>query len=134
MADRPKPFTNEYHAHVFNLIKDLNIPKLMPRAEIEYLKTFPMGRPTSDQELYCMLAFNRVANRICNKCGYKDDVYALRPCQQCHLTYYCSQRCMDSDQQRHALWCCRPDGPRDMGFLKTTMLKLGDSSPGSSSS
>jgi len=119
---QPTPFTPAYYSQVFAIIKDLDVENIIPRAEVAHLKTLT---DKEDTELYYMLAFNRVASRICNSCGYKDDIYKLKPCESCQLTYYCDDACRQNDSEAHGEWCCKPDGPRDMGYLQTTAIKKG---------
>ena len=69
-----------------------------------------------------MLAFNILANRICDHCGDKKDITKLSICSDCALSWYCSKECQQRHLNTHKLRCCQPDGPLDRGYQAIALL------------
>jgi hypothetical protein len=69
-----------------------------------------------------MLAFNRLANRICEECGDKSDLTALSICGDCALSWYCSKECQGKHWDTHKLRCCKRTGPLDTGYQCIAIL------------
>ena len=99
--------------------------KNIPNSDVDYLLNVTK-EPSTQQErtkLSQMLAFNRLANRICENCGDKKDITKLSICNDCGLAWYCSKECQTNHWDIHKLRCCKPDGPLDEGYQAIALLR-----------
>jgi len=71
-----------------------------------------------------MLTFNRLANRICEECSYKNTLTNLSICSGCALAWYCSKECQARHWNTHKLRCCKRDGPLDDGYQAIVLAKV----------
>lgn len=67
------------------------------------------------------VVLNRLCNRVCSACANRNDIYSLKRCGKCLMTWYCNDECFALDQSRHSAWCCKltaaPDGgPAQLKF------------------
>jgi len=97
-------------------IADIN--KVLPYMEAD--DTSPIDKCAKVAK---MLAFNRLANRICEECGDKSDLTALSICSDCALSWYCSKECQRQHWDTHKLRCCKRTGPLDTGYQAIALLE-----------
>ncbi|HIE85112.1 MAG TPA: zinc finger MYND domain-containing protein [Dehalococcoidia bacterium] len=71
-----------------------------------------------------MLTFNRLANRICEECSYKNTLTNLSICSDCALAWYCSKECQTRHWNTHKLRCCKRHGPLDDGYQAIVLAKV----------
>lgn len=71
-----------------------------------------------------MLTFNRLTNRICEECSYKNTLTNLSICSGCALAWYCSKECQTRHWNTHKLRCCKRDGPLDDGYQAIVLAKV----------
>lgn len=129
----PEP-TPDTHLILVNIIYDVpTIALKLPKSEIKFVmdkigSDTPKKDVPNEKELSWLLSINRLTNPICNlkKCGNKQDVFALRLCSACSLTWYCSEACQKIDWKNHKQWCCQPNAERDTGYLATRTFKRKD--------
>ena len=69
-----------------------------------------------------MLAFNRLANRICENCGDKKILQNYRFVMIVDYVY-CSKVCQRNHWDTHKLRCRNVNGPLDNGFQAIALLK-----------
>lgn len=97
----------------------------LPKSEVSYVQRLFVGvdeDTPSDEYVRIMLASNRIMNKICNFCGKKNIEYSM--CEECCCTWYCKNSdCKNKDSVTHSKWCCKPDGPRDTGYMATVLIK-----------
>jgi NADH pyrophosphatase NudC (nudix superfamily) len=70
------------------------------------------------------LVFNRLSNRICDKCGNKHDIKKLSLCRNCGMTWYCSKKCQVEHWPKHIERCCQSNGPVETGYMAMAVLKI----------
>lgn len=116
--------TPKTHEAVMLKLESLPVQFIIPREEVEYLRQY-IGPERTDLQLYQMIAYNRLVNKICSHCGNMD---ALLECSDCHLTHYCDTACLDAHLPQHREWCCNVDGQRDKGYLEVVMVSVGENS------
>jgi hypothetical protein len=99
-------------------IKDINLVlnKINPRIGPELINQVSILRHA--------LAYNRLANRICEQCGDKNDIIKLMICEDCCLSWYCSKECQVKHWNTHQLRCCNEYGPLDKGYQAIFMGKI----------
>ena len=97
----------------------------IPSTDIQYVFNITKEPLTEENinKVKCWLVFNRLANRICEKCGDKKDIIKLQICSECCLSWYCSEKCQYEDWNRHKLRCNKPDAPLDQGYQKIVLLQ-----------
>ena len=99
--------------------------KNIPNSDVDLILN-TTKEPSTEQErtkLSQMLAFNRLANRICENCGDKKDITKLSICNDCGLAWYCSKVCQINHWDTHKLRCRNVDGPLDKGFQAIALVK-----------
>jgi hypothetical protein len=96
-------------------IADIN--KVLPYMEAD--DTSPRDKCVKVAQI---LAFNRLANRICEECGDKSELTALSICSDCALSWYCSKECQGKHWDTHKLRCCKRTGPLDTGYQCIAIL------------
>jgi hypothetical protein len=94
----------------------------LPRSEVSYLVSqIEDFKSIREGDLRTLIAVIRFRNKVCNFCGAKREIYIM--CEDCCTTWYCSPEggrgCRDNDLHNHLKWCCKPDAPRDIGFMST---------------
>ena len=103
----------------------------IPIADVELLSQHATNMDNLPEDKYvsqlkAQLASLRLMNRICEKCGYKQDIKKLKICTKCGLTWYCSDNCQQQDHSRHILRCANVNGPLDTGYQQLAFLKIKD--------
>ena len=101
----------------------------IPVADIQLLSTYAKREQNETNETFIqrlgqMILFNRLSNRICEKCGDKHDIRKLSLCRDCGLSWYCSKECQEQHWSTHKLRCCKQDGPLDKGYQQMTFLEV----------
>ncbi len=69
------------------------------------------------------LANNRLMNRVCSQCTQREVSIV---CDNCQLTFWCPRECREAHRVVHSTWCKKPYGPRDMGPMRTVVMRLPD--------
>lgn len=121
---RPAPHSCEYIQEITRHFNIAALASRLPNSEAQYIQDVLGAGCSPIQQVRKHLVLNRLCNRICNApaCGDKSDVYALRYCGACEMTWYCSPACQLADWPVHQQWCCQLDGPRDTGFLAVALM------------
>ena len=105
----------------------------VPEADVTHVIDVT-GSSKSRDVLKLHLAMNRLANRICEFCGWKPGPdrkhhCRLRLCKQCCLAWFCSAEHMDlaattPGHGEHHLRCRSPaTGPLDTGFQAIAIMR-----------
>lgn len=132
-GNRPTPFSNDFTEITMGVISNAlqELLAKIPIAEANYIFDITKKESPTEQEyneVKAQLIWNRLTNRCCSNCGFKTDIYALKRCGDCKMTWYCNSRCQAAHWTReidgHKAWCCNPNGPCDMGYMKTAIMKL----------
>lgn len=105
-----------------------DVAQNLPETEIAYLrKLCPLEAGQEDQSDHTCrlhLVLSRLSNRICDTCYDKSDVWALKWCSACKLTFYCSEKCRAKAYKKHKLWCCQQRAPVDDGPMQIVVHKI----------
>lgn len=111
-------------------VMDINNPNFVkavesvPDCDVTEILKIPSDRYYTTLEVKQLLAMNRWMNRICDYCGYKQDVSRLKRCTKCCLVFYCNSLCQKKHMSVHEQRCGKLDGPLDTGFQQIVFIKI----------
>lgn len=101
----------------------------LPRSEVDWAISRLVSNTETKQlhqhdrdTLANVLAYTRIINPICSGCGAKTNLHKWLLCQRCVCTWYCTATCQARHAKTHVDWCCRRDGPRDVGFAVSVVV------------
>lgn len=83
--------------------------------------------PPSMEDMKKFIAKTRSSNRICNRWsrGCKDGrAHNLLRCQNCHLTFWCSDSCKAADKESHEKWCLQKDAVDVDSPLRMQLIQI----------
>lgn len=124
MTTKPVRFSTEYMNSCAQWVKEKKSWTNIPISEVEFvMKNTPPTKFSKEQTAF-MLALNRRSNRICESCGYKENIETLIPCEKCYLLHYCNNNTCQRQHwiSEHKMRCCKEDAPREKGYSATVLI------------
>lgn len=113
------------HQMMLQVIKDERFDTLckrLPCSEVALIRKTVQTKK-SDRDLQSAIIVDRLMNPICNRCHDKSNIFRLKLCGACEMTFYCSIECQQADwNASHRQWCCRRDANPDSGPMSTHII------------